>query len=281
MLEQTISPGAALSVLYAFFSYSHLDGELDPSLFAAFSTELEARVSAQFVNDKLNIWRDKNGLLTGVDWNATIEASLRESKLLIVMLSPKWLGSDYCRKEFTIFREVERELGMETLVVPLLLREVASKKKQLTKEQLDIFEHLSARQYKSVLVKEFLNLDEDERDILVESLAEEIAKTLEPLFEAANASVLSAPEPAPKTVEGAVRADATVEGFLASTRSAPAAIDGPADIVLDLTPSAPAVMPPHNLPLGSIGDLFMGRDDIMGKLAALLKKHRRPFQGAR
>lgn len=278
-----------MAVLYAFFSYSHLDGELDPELFGAFSKELESRISAQFVNDKLNIWRDKNGLLTGVNWNATIEASLRESKLLIVMLSPKWLGSDYCRKEFTIFREVERELGMETLVVPLLLREVTSKKKQLSKEQLEIFEQLSARQYKSVLVKEFLNLDEDERDILVESLAEEIAKTLEPLFEAANASVVSAP--APEAVEAVVRADAFIkrfdhlpdmlEGILASTRSAPESIDGAADFGLDLTPSAPAVLPPHNLPLATIGDLFLGRDDIMGKLSALLKGHRRPFQGAR
>ena len=233
------------------------------------------------MNDKLNIWRDKNGLLTGVNWNATIEASLRESKLLIVMLSPKWLGSDYCRKEFTIFREVERELGMETLVVPLLLREVASKKKQLTKEQLDIFEYLSARQYRSILVKEFLKLDEDERDILVESLAEEIAKTLEPLFEAANASILSAPAPAPEAVEAIVHADALIkrfdplpgmlEGILASTRSAPDSIDGLAGIGGDLTPSAPpAVLPPHNLPLGSIGDLFMGRDDMLDKLATRL-----------
>lgn len=259
-----------MSVLYAFFSYAHHDEKLDPGLFAAFSTELESRVSAQFVNDKLNIWRDKNGLLTGVNWNATIEASLRESKLLIVMLSPKWLGSDYCRKEFTIFREVERELGMETLVVPLLLREVASKKKQLTKEQLDIFEQLSARQYKSVLVKEFLKLDQDERDILVESLAEEIAKTLEPLFEAANASVVSAPVPAPKTAEAHVHADARIKPRMAEL------IDG------DLTPSAPqAALPPHNLPLGSIGDLFMGRDDIMSKLATRLRKHQHPFQGAR
>lgn len=267
-----------MAVLYAFFSYSHLDGDLDPGLFSAFSTELESRISAQFVNDKLNIWRDEKGLLAGVDWNATIEASLRESKLLIVMLSPKWLGSDYCRKEFTIFREVEQKLGMEKLVVPLLLRDVASKKKQLTKEQLEIFENLSARQYKSVLVKEFLKLDEDERDILVESLAEEIAKTLEPLFEAANAPVVPAPAPAPETVEAVVRADAFVkrfdpdmlEGVLASTRSAPESIDWPADFGLDLSPSAPAVLPPHNLPLATIGDLFMGRDDIMDTLASRL-----------
>ena len=196
------------------------------------------------------------------------------------MLSPRWLGSDYCRKEFNIFREVERELGMETLVVPLLLREVASKKKQLTKEQLDVFENLSTRQYKPVLVKDFLKLDKDERDILVESLAEEIAKTLEPLFEAANASLFSASSP-PETVEAVVRVDATVkrfdhlpdmlDGILASTRSAPESIDGPGEIGGDLTPSAPsAVLPPYNLPLGSIGDLFMGRDDMLGRLATRL-----------
>lgn len=267
-----------MAVLYAFFSYSHLDGQLDPELFTAFSKELELRISAQFVNDKLNIWRDENGLLTGVNWNATIETSLRESKLLIVMLSPQWLGSDYCRREFTIFREVERELGMETLVVPLLLREV--KKRRLTTEQLDIFENLFARQYKPVLVKDFLKLDEDERDILVESLAEEIAKTLEPLFEAANASVISVPAPAPKPVEAIDRADAFIkrfdhlpdmlEGVLASTRAAPESIDGPADIGFDLTPSAPTALPPHNLPLASIGDLFMGREDMLGKVATRL-----------
>ena len=164
---------------------------------------------------------------------------------------------------------------MEKLVVPLLLREVESKKKQLTKEQLDIFENLSARQYKSVLVKEFLKLDKDDRDILVESLAEEISKTLEPLFEAANASVVSAPAPAPETVEAVLRVDATVkrfdhlsgmlEGVLASTRvyagvdrsgrrrSAICSASRALRPLLDS--SAPAQSPP--------------------------RKHRRPFHGAR
>ena len=256
-----------MAVLYAFFSYSHLDGELDPELFGPFSKELELRVSAQFVNDKLNIWHDKNGLLTGVNWNATIEASLRESKLLIVMLSPKWLGSDYCRKEFTIFREVEQKLGMETLVVPLLLREVASKKKQLTKEQLDIFEQLSARQYRSILVKEFLKLDENERDFLVESLAEEIAKTLEPLFEAANASVVSAPAPERFEPTAASKAAKPFDhlsgmlgdmlGWLFAPKSAPV--------------PGPAPLSPHSLPLASIGRLFMGRDAMLDALSLRLK----------
>ena len=255
-----------MAVLYAFFSYAHRDAELDPELFAAFSSELEKRISAQFVNDQLNIWRDENGLLTGYNWDATIEASLRESRLLIVMLSPRWLGSEYCHKEFSIFREVERQLGSDKLVIPILLRDVESKKKQLNAEQLELLTILSERQFKKVLVENFLKLDDDDRKALVEGLAREISPRLEPYFEAANAIKIAAPAPRPQLTE-AFKIDAPAKPFERLTSTLGGVFGGALKSVFSTTKTPPP-LPPHNLPLRSIGDLFMGRDAIMDTIKA-------------
>ncbi|MBI1981648.1 MAG: toll/interleukin-1 receptor domain-containing protein [Methylocystis sp.] len=91
----------------AFFSYARADAVLDPKLFEAFSNELAARVTGKLVNAKLSVWRDTHKIETGDQWNATIEQALKASQLLIVMLSPNWLKSDYCRKEFDVFMSVE------------------------------------------------------------------------------------------------------------------------------------------------------------------------------
>jgi hypothetical protein len=90
-----------------FFSYAHHDAQTDAGLIADFTKELERRVTAKFVNAKFLIWRDKDQLRTGVRWDPTIEAELRAADVLIVLLTPQWIGSDFCRREYTIFEDVE------------------------------------------------------------------------------------------------------------------------------------------------------------------------------
>jgi hypothetical protein len=158
----------------AFFSYAHADAELDPDLFEAFSAELEKRASALLVNGDIHIWRDTQKIRTGQKWDARIEEALRNSHLLIVMLSPKWLQSDYCRKEYQIFEEVEKSLPSAEFVFPLLVYGVEEEREYLVGDQREVFDSLMARQYKPMLAKNFLLMTPNQISAQVAAVAEEI-----------------------------------------------------------------------------------------------------------
>jgi hypothetical protein len=92
-----------------FFSYAHHDEKTDPDLISALTTELENRVNAKLLNASFRLWIDRAGLRTGVDWNREIENQIRGASVMIVLLTPSWLGSSWCRREYEIFAQVERE----------------------------------------------------------------------------------------------------------------------------------------------------------------------------
>src|SRR4051812_33904381 len=93
----------------AFLSYAHIDAQADPKLVKALTTTLEMRVRARLAVGDFTIWRDTDGLRTGDPWASKIKAALRASDVLIVLLTPRWVGSGYCLKELAIFEEMERE----------------------------------------------------------------------------------------------------------------------------------------------------------------------------
>src|SRR5262245_28892586 len=117
MAEQEIFKG--------FFSYARDDGETDPGLITALTTELEGRINARLVNARLTIWRDTERLRVGERWDETIDGELRRADVLIVLLTPRWIGSEYCRKEFTLFEELEASRTVGQCVVPVLARPIA------------------------------------------------------------------------------------------------------------------------------------------------------------
>src|SRR5947207_2944477 len=115
----------------AFFSYARHDAVTDPELVESFTTALENRVNAKILNARLSIWRDEHGLRTGDRWNEKIEGEVRSSDVLIVLLSPRWIESPYCRKEYTIFEEVESRREVGDYVAPILVRSIESQEKYL------------------------------------------------------------------------------------------------------------------------------------------------------
>src|SRR4051794_28906829 len=121
-----------------FLSYAHIDAQADPKLVEALTTTLETRVHARLAVGEFTIWRDTDRLRTGDRWDPKIEAALRASDVLILLVTPRWIGSDYCRKEFAIFEEGELDLGEGAFIAPLLGRSVADEELYLTPEQKNI-----------------------------------------------------------------------------------------------------------------------------------------------
>jgi tetratricopeptide (TPR) repeat protein len=160
----------------AFFSYAHADAKADPELIEALTEGLEQRVNVLFINDdRFEIWRDVDGLRLGDKWEAKIEAVLHEMDILIVLLTPRWLGSKICRSEYRIFTKVEAERGISTptagFVAAILARDVSKQKSGLTQEQAAILKSLEERQHKEVLATSFLGLSKSEKTLLIDGIA--------------------------------------------------------------------------------------------------------------
>ena len=172
---------AEQEIFRGFFSYARDDGETDPGLITALTTELERRINARLVNARLTIWRDAERLKVGERWDDAINGELRRADLLIVLLTPRWIGSEYCRKEFVFFEQLEATRGADQCVVPILARPVAPQESRFTPEQREIFGRINERQHFQALATDFLKLPRARRNAEIERLAEHIAGITEHL----------------------------------------------------------------------------------------------------
>jgi formylglycine-generating enzyme required for sulfatase activity len=179
-----------------FFSYARHDGETDPALIAALTTDLGRRINARLVNARLTIWLDTERLKAGERWDETIDGELRSADVLIVLLTPLWIGSEYCRKEFTLFEELETSRQIGHCVVPILARPIAQQKRRLTPEQRDIFDRINQRQHFQALAMDFLKLPSARRNSA--AIIERLSDLPRPVGNSATAKSTSggAPEPA-------------------------------------------------------------------------------------
>src|SRR5215213_2171443 len=157
-----------------FFSYTNVDERADPQLVKALTQTLEERVNVRFASDSFEIWHDTEGLRTGDRWDLKIEAALRASDMLIVLLTPKWLASKYCRKEYALFEDVERGLGDGEFVAPLLARVLEDEERHLTDEEKETWTRLRARQHKPISAIDFLKLSDNDRTVLIDRIAEDL-----------------------------------------------------------------------------------------------------------
>jgi TIR domain len=162
-----------------FFSYSHHDAETDPGLVKAFTTLLEDRVNAKLANARFKIWRDEEGLRTGDTWNEKLEAQLKASDVMIVLLTPRWIESEYCRKEYIIFEEIEFKREVGEYVVPILARTIEKQEKYLTAGQREVYKRIASRQYLKAIVTEFLKLKKSDRTSLIDKLVDDLEGMVE------------------------------------------------------------------------------------------------------
>ena len=105
----SLDPQNALDV---FFSYSHKDEELRDAL----ETHL-----AQLKRDgAIRTWHDRK-IDAGEEWKGEIEASLESADLILLLISPDFIASEFCYvREMT--RAIERHGAGEARVIPIILR---------------------------------------------------------------------------------------------------------------------------------------------------------------
>jgi internalin A len=109
-----------------FLSYSHKD--------EAYRERLEIHLSMLKREGHIDAWHDRK-IQAGDDWNQQIEENLRQADVIIFMLSPDFLASDYIwNKELKIAQERLKRKEAVTLV-PILLRHCDTTNLELLEKQ--------------------------------------------------------------------------------------------------------------------------------------------------
>jgi tetratricopeptide (TPR) repeat protein len=102
MMTETLTNGLDL-----FISYAHADdrGE-NAGKVAALVGAIEAEY-LRVTGGVLNVFFDTHAIRSMDDWLARILTGLRQSKMMVAVLSPSYFQSDYCRREWEFYVETE------------------------------------------------------------------------------------------------------------------------------------------------------------------------------
>lgn len=98
----------------AFISYSHKDNSL--------REQLENHLSPLIRAGRINIWYDR-AISAGAEWKKVIDTHITTSHLILLLISPDFISSEYCYgKEMT--QALERHYAGKAWVIPIILRPV-------------------------------------------------------------------------------------------------------------------------------------------------------------
>src|SRR5436305_14218404 len=97
-----------------FISYAHEDELLRQQL----DTHLSLLRRQELISD----WHDRQ-ILAGDDWRRDIDQHLETASIILLLISPDFLASDYCY-EIEMQRALERHKLGEARVIPIILRPV-------------------------------------------------------------------------------------------------------------------------------------------------------------
>lgn len=96
----------------AFLSYSHKD--------ESYRETLETHLAALRRQGRLDAWHDRK-LLPGDAFDDVIAAEVERADLVILLVSPDFIASDYC-VEKELARALERHAQNQCVVVPVIVR---------------------------------------------------------------------------------------------------------------------------------------------------------------
>src|SRR5436309_328404 len=97
-----------------FFCYAHED---EPLL-----NKLKSHLSPLQRQGLITVWYDRD-ISAGTEWNDEIDTHLRTADLILLLISPDFMASDYCYG-IEMTRALERHKRREARVIPIILRPV-------------------------------------------------------------------------------------------------------------------------------------------------------------
>lgn len=102
------------STIEIFFSYSHKD--------EALREQLEKQLSILKWQGVISGWHDRK-IIAGQEWADEIDKHLNTAQLILLLVSPDFMASNYCYS-IEVQRAMERYERGEAQVIPIILRPV-------------------------------------------------------------------------------------------------------------------------------------------------------------
>jgi len=124
----------------AFLCYARIDDDDDGVTGLRRSLETELRKQA---GEAMPIFQDRRDIFVGQQWRDRILRSIDGSTLLVVVITPSLLRSEFCRVEIKAFADREEQLGRSDLIIPILYIRTPG----LSDPEDDIAMTLASRQY--------------------------------------------------------------------------------------------------------------------------------------
>ncbi|HKR00947.1 MAG TPA: TIR domain-containing protein [Pyrinomonadaceae bacterium] len=100
--------------LKLFFSYAHED--------ESFRSELQVHLSGLKKRGIISDWYD-GGITAGTEWSKEISRNLEASEIILLLISPDFINSEYCY-DYEMKRALEKHEAGEARVIPVLIRNV-------------------------------------------------------------------------------------------------------------------------------------------------------------
>tara|TARA_R110000787_G_scaffold67400_1_gene150986 strand:+ start:461 stop:1555 length:1095 start_codon:yes stop_codon:yes gene_type:complete len=95
-----------------FISYSHKDEQ--------YKDQLETQLSILKRKNVVSSWYDRK-ITAGQEWKGEIDNNLEETEIVLLLVSPDFLASDYCYEK-EMGRAIERHDIKDAIVIPVILR---------------------------------------------------------------------------------------------------------------------------------------------------------------
>ena len=111
---QTVTTAASHTAIRLFYSYSHKDEQL--------RNELDTHLSILKRQGIIDSWHDRK-ITPGAEWKDEIDQRLLSADIILLLISPDFIASDYCWGQ-EMQQSMERHASGDVTVIPIMLRDV-------------------------------------------------------------------------------------------------------------------------------------------------------------
>lgn len=103
----------------AFWSYTHDDDKTESGRIVQLGKDIAAQYE-MITGEKIDLFIDRSGLSWGDEWKKIIDNNLATFAYFIPVITTRYFNSVECRRELTTFAEKAHNLGLESLIMPIL-----------------------------------------------------------------------------------------------------------------------------------------------------------------
>ncbi len=160
----------------AFLSYVRADDEHERGRITSLRQRLEGEVRMQ-TGRPFSIFQDNKDISWGQQWRERLDTELFNVTFLIPIITPAYFNSSACRDEFEKFQVREKQLGKNTLILPIYYLE-ADQMREAPPEQDPMAVVLAQRNYADWRSLRFKNIDSSEIDENVARMAQTIKASM-------------------------------------------------------------------------------------------------------